>query len=87
MSEENKGWKDRHFFSLNLSPAMKTDDNPSTLPNLETNPARYESPEEAEKETEPEVKAPSFETKEPEPNPEDEANAPKAPYPQAPSPS
>jgi hypothetical protein len=41
MSEENKGWKDRHFFSLNLDPSMQTPDNPSTLPNLATNPAAY----------------------------------------------
>lgn len=67
MSEEPKGWKDRHFFSLNLTPPMP-DDNPSTLFDLSTNPARYE-----ETPTEP--------MSEPLPNPEDEANAPTAPSP------
>jgi hypothetical protein len=47
MEEENKGWNERRFFSLNLNPkdAMpETPDNPSTLPDLKTNPAAYPDP-------------------------------------------
>ena len=42
MNEENKGWNERRFFSLNLNPTDKMpEDNPSTLPDLKTNPAAY----------------------------------------------
>ena len=90
--EENKGWRDRHFFSLNLDPqkAMPAD-NPSTLPNLETNPARYPDPEPGEAPTTPKDKeSPQVEGavvagaaaepfREPTPNPADERNRPPNP--------
>ena len=55
--EENKGWRDRHFFSLNLDPQKAMpDDNPSTLPDSKTNPARYPDPEPGEAPTTPKDK-------------------------------
>lgn len=46
--QKKKGWKERHFFSLNLNPveAMPStpEDPPSYLNNPQTNPARYEEP-------------------------------------------
>ena len=45
MSEEQKGWNERRFFSLNLNPADKMPEEPKEpetyLPNIKTNPARY----------------------------------------------
>src|SRR5580765_4834650 len=51
MSEEDKGWNERRFYSLNLNPADKkmseTNEPESYLPNPKTNPARYgDEPEE-----------------------------------------
>jgi hypothetical protein len=48
------GWKERHFFSLNLNPQDKMPDDPaSTLPDPKTNPARYPDPEPGEAPTTP----------------------------------
>jgi hypothetical protein len=47
-------WKERHFFNLNLNPQDKMqEDNPSTLPDPRTNPARYPDPEPGEAPTTP----------------------------------
>jgi hypothetical protein len=58
MSEEPKGWKERHFFNLNINPkeANMPDDPASTLFNLETNPAAYPEPEPGEAPTTPKNK-------------------------------
>ena len=62
MSEDKKaGWNERRFFSLNLNPKdAMPEDNPSTLPNLETNPARYPEPELGEAPTTPKDKETPF---------------------------
>ena len=58
MSEEPKGWKERHFFNLNINPkeAMSPDDPTSTLFNLKTNPAAYPEPAPGEAPTTPQDK-------------------------------
>jgi hypothetical protein len=54
MTEENKSWKERHFFSFNLNPKEAMPDDPhSTLPDLKTNPAAYPEPEPGEAPTTP----------------------------------
>ena len=88
--EENRGWKERHFFSLNLNPKVMPEDNPSTLPDLKTNPAAYPEPAPGEAPTTPGDKVkPEGAAKEPfrdpVPNPTDEANAPKPPNPADPT--
>lgn len=57
MNEEPQSWKERHFFSLNINPEKPmSDDNPSTLFNLETNPAAYPEPVPGEAPTTPQNK-------------------------------